>query len=212
MRKSPREYRCADGPFRCLPFLLIIDAVSDSFRPGDGVASSGFFDLLTLATFGVTVCPDGPGSSTSPPCSDELDDDDDTSPRVAFGVGPPNIWIQCSRGTDKRPEIDSGYREMTLAGFIFNLTKESSARSNSHERNCDTASSALARLVRLSFNDAGHQQEVICRLVYTYFIWKEDFIDGIEEGESFGILSSIYELVNLLTPQLHAKTPYRTAL
>ena len=141
-------------PLRGLPFLLITDAVSGSLTPDGRTTSSGLFSLLTLAMVDVTICPDDAGSSISPPCSEEPEDDDDTSSRVALGVGPPNIWIQWSRGTDKRPDIDSGYREMTLAGFIFNSTNESSARSNSPERNCDTASNDLARLVRLSFKDA----------------------------------------------------------
>jgi hypothetical protein len=139
-------------PFRGLAFLLVTDAVSESWTPDGRIASSGLFSLLILAM--VDICPDDIGSSTSPPCSEELEDDDDESSRVAFSVGPPNIWIHLSRGTNKRPEIDSGYREMTLAGFMFNLTNESSAGSYWPERNCDTASSAIARLVRLSFSDA----------------------------------------------------------
>lgn len=141
------------GLSRGFPFLLVIDAVSGSLGPEGRIASSAFLSLVTLATVDATVCPDNIGSSTSPPCSEELEDDDDMSSRIGFGVGPPNIGIHWSRGTDKRPEIDSGYREMTLAGLMFKLTNDSSARSNSPERNCETASSALARLVRLSFND-----------------------------------------------------------
>lgn len=141
-------------PNRGLSFLLVIEAVSESLKPEGRIASNGLFSLLILATVDATICPDSVGSSTSPPCSDELEDDDDTTSRGAAGVGPPNSWIHCSRGTDKRPEIDSGYRETTFAGFIFNLTNESSARSNSPARNCDTACSALVRLVRFSFKDA----------------------------------------------------------
>jgi len=156
------------GPIRGLPFLLVVDAVSGSLKPEGRVASSGLFNLLGLATVEDTVCPDGAGSSSSLYC-EELDDDD-TSSRTAFGVGPPNIGIHWSRGTDKRPEIDSGYKEMTLAGFMFKVTNESRARSNSPERNCDTASNALARLVHLSFDgtsiSAGSHMQIGVHILY----------------------------------------------
>jgi hypothetical protein len=140
------------GPFRGFSFLLVIDAVSESLKSEARIPFSRFFGLPALPG-DATVCPDRTGSSMSPPCSEELDEDDDIASRRTFGVGPPNIWIHWSRGTDKRPEMESGYREMTFAGFIFNLTNKSSAVSNSPARNCDTASNALVRLVRLSFNN-----------------------------------------------------------
>lgn len=156
-------------PFRGFAFfpVLVIDAVSESLKPEARISSSGFFGLPTLPV-DPTACP--AGSSTSPPCSEVLDEDDDIASRAAFGVGPPNIWIHWSRGTDKRPEIDSGYREMTFAGFIFNLTNKSSARSNSPAWNCETASNALVKLLRLSFKDASISKES-CTLVNMYFIW-----------------------------------------
>ena len=122
--------------------------MSESLRTEALISSSGFVGFPTLPV-DPTVCP--ASSSTSLPCSEELDDDDDIASRTAFGLGPPNIWIHWSRGTDKRPEIDPGYREMTFAGFIFNWTNKSSARSNSPARNWDTASNALVKPVRLSF-------------------------------------------------------------
>lgn len=138
------------GPFRGFSFfpVLVIDAVSESLKLEAQISSNGFFGLPTLLVV-PAVCP--AGSSISPPCPEELDEDDDIASRAAFGAGPPNIWIHWSHGTDKRPEMDSGYREMTFAGFIFNSTNKSSARSNWPARNCDTASNALVKLVRLSF-------------------------------------------------------------
>src|ERR1700755_3568713 len=136
------------GPFRGFSFfpVLVIDAVSESLKP-EARISSGFFGLLILPV-DLTGCP--VGSSTLPPCSEELEEDDDIASRTASGAGPAHIWIHLSRGTDKRPEIDSGYKETTFAGFIFNSTNKSSARSNSPARNCDAASNALVKLVRLS--------------------------------------------------------------
>ncbi len=79
------------------------------------MASSGFLSLLRTPTVDAPGCPDGVGSSTLPPCSDELDDgaddDDDDDDDASFTVlvaGPPNNWIHCSRGTDRRPETVSG--------------------------------------------------------------------------------------------------------
>ncbi len=146
------------GPFRGFSFLLVTDAVSESLKPEVRIRPSGFFVLPTLPV-DATVCPNGTGSSKSPPCSEELDEDDDIASRGVFDAGPPNIWIHWSRGTDKRPEMDSGYREMTFAGFIFNLTNKSSARSNWPAWNCDTASNALVKLVRLSFEDVSISKE-----------------------------------------------------
>jgi hypothetical protein len=141
------------GPNRGLSFLLAIDVVSGSLKPEDRKASSVLFSLPTLAADAAN-CPDGVVSSTAPPCSEEPEDDDTATSGGAVDAGPPNIWIHWSRGTDKRPEMDSGYREITFAGFMSNLTNESSALSNLPARNFDTASNALVRFVRLSFNDA----------------------------------------------------------
>ena len=46
------------------------------------------------------------------------DGSDDIASRRAFGR-PKNIWIHWLHATDKQPEINSGYREMTFAKFIF---------------------------------------------------------------------------------------------
>ena len=46
------------------------------------------------------------------------DGSDDIASHRAFGR-PKNIWIHWLHATDKQPEINSGYREMTFAKFIF---------------------------------------------------------------------------------------------
>lgn len=97
-------------PVRGLSLLLTIDAVSGSLGPEGRIASKGFLSLLNTPAVDDTGCPDSIGSSTLPPFSEELDDADDEEDASfpALIVGPPNNWIHCSRGTDRRPETASG--------------------------------------------------------------------------------------------------------
>ena len=97
-------------PVRGLSLLLNIDDVSGSLEPEGRIASSGFLSLLNTPAVDETGCPDSIGSSTLPPCSEELDDgdDDDEASFPTLVAGPPNNGIHCSCGTDRRPDTVSG--------------------------------------------------------------------------------------------------------
>jgi len=59
--------------------------------------------------------------------------------------------VHWSRGTNKRPGMPSGYRDMT---FAFTLTNRSRARSKLPAQNyTELESRAVVRLVRLSFKE-----------------------------------------------------------
>jgi len=132
----------------------LVRAVVDDLAAGVGLDADCVVGELRVVDPDVVAA--GSSTSPSPPRSEDLEDDgDDTSSCGASGVGPPNIGIHWSRETDKRPEMASGYREMTLARLIFTLTNRSRAWSKSPVRNCDTASRALVRDVRLSFKEVG---------------------------------------------------------
>src|SRR6185369_8354312 len=110
---------------------------------------------------------------------------------AAAGAGPPNSGIQPSCGTARRPATLSGYSATTLAGLRSSSRNVSIAASNLDSRNSETA---LRMRICVLLASCPYKESCVNKLGRLeargsiYLVWKEGFVDDIEEGQCIGVL------------------------